>query len=243
MSETENILRSERVRQRVIVASIVTLLGGAAVFQWNQRSWLGDAMANPATAFSVSAPTGGAGNRGGIQLAMNGGASAPYLGRRGIGAPGGTQGPGGLGGPIEGNAGAVGSPFAPSEPGAGSANQGSGSPFLAGQGAGGGAGNGFSGSASAPALSNVPGGPGSFQINNGGTGGGGGGGNTGGGETPGGGGNPIDPTNPTNPVTPPVPPVPEPGTWMMMILGIALVGTALRRRRAVTRRRSGVQIA
>lgn len=42
--------------------------------------------------------------------------------------------------------------------------------------------------------------------------------------------NPVDPTNPTNP-TDPVGAVPEPGTWVMMIVGFALCGASLRRRR------------
>lgn len=39
--------------------------------------------------------------------------------------------------------------------------------------------------------------------------------------------NPVDPGDPQNPVSP----VPEPTTWMMMILGVGLVGAALRRSR------------
>ncbi|MGC6401669.1 PEPxxWA-CTERM sorting domain-containing protein [Sphingomonas sp. FW199] len=42
---------------------------------------------------------------------------------------------------------------------------------------------------------------------------------------------PTNPTNPTDPVTP-APAVPEPMTWMMMILGVAIAGGALRRERA-----------
>lgn len=47
-------------------------------------------------------------------------------------------------------------------------------------------------------------------------------------------GEPIDPSDPTSPVTPvdPVSPVPEPMTWMMMILGVGIVGGALRQARS-----------
>jgi hypothetical protein len=39
---------------------------------------------------------------------------------------------------------------------------------------------------------------------------------------------------PTPPVTPPVPAVPEPGTWASILLGFALLGWQVRRRRAET---------
>ncbi len=43
---------------------------------------------------------------------------------------------------------------------------------------------------------------------------------------------PTDPGTPTNPETPtPTTPVPEPATWLIMILGVAIIGAALRRRR------------
>lgn len=74
MTETDNIVRSERRRQYMVVAGILTLMGGTALFHWNQRSWLGEAMANPA-AFSVAGP---AEAPGGVELAMADGASGPY---------------------------------------------------------------------------------------------------------------------------------------------------------------------
>lgn len=217
MTETDNIVRSERRRQYMVVAGILTLMGGTALFHWNQRSWLGEAMANPA-AFSVAGP---AEAPGGVELAMADGASGPYLrgGRRGPRLPGATDGSG-SGGPIE-ESGLVGNPAGTAAPGAGvGADPEAPVPFAVNSGAGGGATN--SGpQATAPGFSNTPGGPGVFIIGNGGNGGGGGG------------GTPIDPDTPLNPTDPQVPPVPEPGTWMMMILGVGMIGTALRRRRAV----------
>ncbi|ODP36499.1 PEPxxWA-CTERM sorting domain-containing protein [Sphingomonas turrisvirgatae] len=46
-------------------------------------------------------------------------------------------------------------------------------------------------------------------------------------------GTPGDPGTPTNPGTPTTP-VPEPATWLIMIVGIAIIGGALRRRKPVT---------
>lgn len=51
--------------------------------------------------------------------------------------------------------------------------------------------------------------------------------------------NPVDPGDPQNPVSP----VPEPTTWMMMILGVGLVGAALRRSRQMQLPRSAMSAA
>lgn len=79
----------------------------------------------------------------------------------------------------------------------------------------------------APALAGGPSG-------NGGPGASGSGPALSGGVGPGGATGPGDPTNPTNP-TDPVSPVPEPMAWAMMILGIGMIGGALRasRRRPI----------
>lgn len=77
----------------------------------------------------------------------------------------------------------------------------------------------------------APGGGGIFVPGGGGTPGGGGGG------PPGGGGGTTPPETP--PVIPPVTPgVPEPGTWMTLILGFAVTGWTMRRRRATAFARS-----
>lgn len=87
----------------------------------------------------------------------------------------------------------------------------------------------------APALAGLPGG-GLGSAGGGGAGGGTGGGTGGGGA--GGGGSAIGP--PGAGVGPPTIPsgVPEPATWVMMILGVALAGGALRRGRRAARARA-----
>lgn len=47
----------------------------------------------------------------------------------------------------------------------------------------------------------------------------------------GGGWYPVDPVPPVTPVDPTTPAVPEPSTWGMMILGMGMIGAAMRRRR------------
>jgi hypothetical protein len=48
---------------------------------------------------------------------------------------------------------------------------------------------------------------------------------------------PVVPPTPPTPPVPPIPPVavPEPASWMTMMLGMALVGRSIRRRRGRTR--------
>ena len=71
-----------------------------------------------------------------------------------------------------------------------------------------------------------------------------------GGETPGDPGTPSDPgtDNPGNPggetpVDPPVPAVPEPASWLMMIIGVAVLGQILRRRADLTENIAGLASA
>lgn len=60
-----------------------------------------------------------------------------------------------------------------------------------------------------------------------------------GGENPGG-ENPGDPGTPVDPVDPPVPAVPEPASWLLMILGVGVIGQVLRRRADSTENISGL---
>lgn len=61
----------------------------------------------------------------------------------------------------------------------------------------------------------------------------GGGGGGGGGSGPPPGETPIGDTTPVPPVVPPGGPIPEPSTWLMMIAGLAVIGSAMRRSRRV----------
>ncbi|WP_448501122.1 PEPxxWA-CTERM sorting domain-containing protein [Sphingomonas sp.] len=123
----------------------------------------------------------------------------------------------GSGGPLDGaQLAGLGTPFTGAGAGAGGGgNGGVGGGGVPGSLPGGGGGGGFVG-----AL------PGDGGTDGGGNGGGGTG-DTGGGDTGGGGNNGGgDGGTPT-----PTAPIPEPGSWMMMILGIGMIGAALRRRR------------
>ncbi|UVI39068.1 PEPxxWA-CTERM sorting domain-containing protein [Qipengyuania spongiae] len=85
----------------------------------------------------------------------------------------------------------------------------------------------------------VPGNPGGENPGGENPGGENPGGENPGGENPGG-ENPGDPGTPVDPVDPPVPAVPEPASWLLMILGVGVIGQVLRRRADSTENMSGL---